>query len=110
MKTDITVFQPVGKLYQRTIVRGVNWQGKVAVNMDNDGGLKAADGVTVFIPQKTLNIKINSGDTIVKGIVDGEISLVRELYEAYADVITVMAVKYCESRSGRINHWEVTGK
>lgn len=110
MKTDITVFQNVGKSYKKTIVQGANWQGKVAVNTDNDGGLKAADGFTVFIPQNALSVRINSGDTIVKGIIDKEISLVRELHEAYDDVITVMAVKYCESHSGKLNHWEVTGK
>ncbi len=110
MKTDITVFQHIGKSYQRTVVYDVNWQGKIAVNVDSNGGLKAADGVTVFIPQTALSIKISNGDTIVKGIVDKEISLVRELHEAYDDTITVMAVKYCESHSGKLNHWEVTGK
>lgn len=110
MKTDITVFQAVGKAYKKTVVYGVQWQGKTAVSVDGNGGLKATDGVTLFIPEKALSTKINSGDVIVKGIVEKEISLVRELHEAYDDVVTVMSVKYCVCKSGRLNHWEVIGK
>lgn len=110
MKCDITVFQPSGKVYKRTVINDVQWQGKVAVNIDSSGGLKAADGVKIFIPIQNINIKINSGDVIVRGIIDRDISLVRKLHEAYDDVITVMAVRLCTSKSGRLDHFEVTGK
>ena len=110
MQCDITIFQPSGKNYNRTVINSVVWQGKVAVDVDTNGGLKAADGIKIFIPESSMNIQINSGDTVVQGVVDKEISLVRELHEAYDNVITVMAVKYCTSKSGRLNHWEVIGK
>lgn len=110
MRCDVTVFQPSGKNYNRIVINNVAWQGKVAVNVDTNGGLKAAGGITIFIPANAINIQINSGDTVVKGIVDKEISLVSELHEAYDNVITVMSVKYCTSKSGRLNHWEVIGK
>lgn len=99
--------------YQRTVVKGVNWQGKRNYSV-TDKGLLSADSVLIFISKDLKYIKpkaferlsdeerrnyytFQAGDKIVKGEIDFEITGVKPnnieyLENSYDDVINVISV------------------
>ncbi|EPY2302332.1 Uncharacterised protein [Clostridium sporogenes] len=110
--------------YQRTVVKGVNWQGKRNGTV-SDKGLLLADSALIFIdklnnyvsPKKFLKLSneerpnyftFTPGDKIVKGEVDFEITGVSpyrigDLDKTFDDVIDIKSVNPLS------NHIEVEG-
>lgn len=112
-------------MYQRTVIKGVNWQGKRNATI-TDKGLLLADSVLIFLdkldnyisPKRFAKLqhleRLNyftfaPGDKIVKGEVDFEIYGVKpysvaDLENEFDDVVNIMSARPL------INHWEVEGK
>ncbi|AVP61696.1 MULTISPECIES: DUF6751 family protein [Clostridium] len=110
--------------YQRTVIKGVNWQGKRNGTV-SDKGLLLADSALIFIdklnnyvsPKKFLKLSneerpnyftFTPGDKIVKGEVDFEITGVSpyrigDLDKTFDDVIDIKSVNPLS------NHIEVEG-
>lgn len=117
--------------YKRTYLNGVDWQGKQSVTV-SDKGLLSADSIQIFIPydvncskqyigpkaferlqdeERDLYFTFKSGDKIVKGIIDFELTGIKPnnadyLEKYYDDVINIISVVPCELT----RHWEVGGK
>lgn len=115
----------------KTHIRGVNWQGEQKVII-SDKGLVSADVVTVFIPftaecenkkyvkpkefikseDKSNIFTYNTGDKIVRGIVDFEVDgtkghTIKDLESTYDDVVNVISVITEDNGSSFMHHWEV---
>ena len=112
--------------YQRTVIRGVNWQGKRKAtssrNIQGANGLSSDDSVLIFVDNlpnfkksneflrlvdKTGYFTFAPGDKVVKGELDYEISTtntLKMLEQNYDDVLTILG---CDYLSG---HMEVEGK
>ncbi|NFH48837.1 hypothetical protein FC976_16820 [Clostridium sporogenes] len=110
--------------YQRTVVKGVNWQGKRNGTV-SDKGLLLADSTLIFIDKFDKYIspkrfaKLSSeerhnyftfsvGDKIVKGEVDFEVTgispyRISDLEKSFDDVIDIKSVSKLSS------HFEVEG-
>lgn len=130
---DITVYNKYYDLdsdtykYQRTVIKGVNWQGK-RNGAVSDKGLLLADSTLIFIdklsnyisPKKFAKLEPDErknyftfapGDKIVKGEVDFEITGIKpyrlvDLENEFDDVIDIISVVDCELT----RHWEIEGK
>ena len=111
--------------YQRTVIKGVNWQGKRNATV-TDKGLLIADSILIFIDKSDNYIsskqfaklsdieRVNyftfaMGDKIVKGVIDFEVTGVKpysiaNLENNFDDVVNIMSAR---ELSG---HWEVEGK
>lgn len=111
--------------YQRTIIKGVNWQGKRNATV-NDKGVLLADSILIFIDklenyvspkvfmrldgtERENHFTFASGDKIVKGEIDFEILglkpySIADLEKNYDDVVTIMSVRELSQ------HWEVEAK
>lgn len=129
--TDITIYnryydKSLGiDKYQRTVIKGVNWQGKRNAAV-SDKGVLLADSTLIFIDkldnyvspkrfkklsdeERPKHFTFNSnGDKIVKGEVDFEITGVKpfriaDLDNEFDDVITIKSVT---ELSG---HFEIEG-
>lgn len=110
--------------YQRTVIKGVNWQGKRNGTV-SDKGLLLADSTLIFIdkldnyvsPKRFLKLSnkerpnyftFSVGDKIVKGEVDFEITGIKpyriaDLEGEFDDVIDIKSVNPLS------NHFEVEG-
>lgn len=94
--------------YQRTVIKGVNCQGKRNATI-NEKGLLIADSTLIFIDKLSNYIspkrfyKLNdierpnyftfrAGDKIVKGEVDLEITRIADLEKEFDDVIDIKSV------------------
>ena len=110
--------------YQRTVIKGVNWQGKKHATV-SDKGLLLADSTLIFIdkldnyvsPKKFAKLSDSErvkyftfaiGDKIVKGDIDFEITglkpnRIADLESDYDDVIDIKSVSIMD------NHIEVEG-
>ena len=111
--------------YQRTVIKGVNWQGKRNATINNNG-LLLADSTLIFIdkldnyvsPKRFKKLSdterpnyftfASDGDKIVKGEVDFEVTGIKpcrisDLEETYDNVINIKSV------SELPNHFEVEG-
>lgn len=110
--------------YQRTVIKGVNWQGKRNGTV-NDKGLLLADSTLIFVdkldnyigPKKFAKLEslerdeyftFAPGDKIVKGEVEFEVVGIKpysiaDLENEFDDVITV------KSASQLSDHFEVEG-
>lgn len=111
--------------YQRTVIKGVNWQGKRNATI-NDKGLLLADSTLIFIdklnnyvsPKRFKKLSdversnyftfASDGDKIVKGEVTFEVTGIKpyriaDLEETYDDVINIKSVNPLS------NHFEVEG-
>lgn len=94
--------------YQRTVIKGVNWQGKRNATI-NEKVLLIADSTLIFIDKLSNYIspkrfyKLNdierpnyftfrAGDKIVKGEVDLEITRIADLEKEFDDVIDIKSV------------------
>lgn len=117
--------------YKRTYLYGVDWQGKQSVTV-SEKGLLSADSIQIFIPydvnyskqyigpkaferlsehEKDNYFTFKSGDKIVKGIIDFELTGIKPnnadyLEKNYDDVINIISVVDCELT----RHWEIGGK
>jgi len=129
--TDITIynryFDKATRLdkYQRTILYGVFWDERKAVNR-LQSGLEDADKVTIIIPftvaadkkyappkefekleDKTGYFTLQEGDRVVKGAIDfeitGKVSDLDKEYEAF----TIISVDTKDFGSLHMRHWEV---
>lgn len=111
--------------YQRTVIKGVNWQGKRNATV-SDKGLLLADSILIFIdklenyvsPKAFRRLDVTeranyftfaAGDKIVKGEIDFEVLGIKpysvaDLEKNYDDVVTIMSIR---ELSG---HWEVECK
>lgn len=126
--TDITIYNKYYDStsdidrYQRTVVRGVNWQGKRNGTV-TDKGLLLADSTLIFIdklsnyvsPKRFAKLSDDErqnyftfglGDKVVKGIVDFEITGVKpyriaDLENEFDDVVTILSIQELTG------HWEV---
>lgn len=111
--------------YQRTVIQGVNWQGKRNATV-SDKGLNREDSILIFMDkldnyvspkrfdmlseqERSNFFTLAVGDIIVKGIVNFEIigfkpNSVVDLERQFDDVVKVLGVqKWTE-------HWEVECK
>ncbi|MCI6278053.1 MAG: hypothetical protein MR639_15245 [Clostridium sp.] len=111
--------------YQRTIIRGVNWQGKRNATI-TDKGLNRDDSILIFIDKldnyvrpKRFNMLMDEdranyftfglNDIIVKGICDFDIKGIKpnsiaDLERQFDDVVNILGVQEWS------NHWEVECK
>lgn len=127
---DITIYNKYYDLasdvdrYQRTVIKGVNWQGKRNGTV-SDKGLLLADSTLIFIdkldnyvspkrfarltPEERLNhFTLDIGDKIVKGEVDFEVTGIKpfriaDLESEFDDVIDIKSVNPLS------NHFEIEG-
>lgn len=120
--SDITIynkyynFENDYDMYQRTVIKGVDWQGKraskVSNNISSSTGMVTDDKYLIFIdkldnyvsPKAFLKLseeeRVNyftlaTGDKIVKGEIDFEYSTkhtLKDLEQEYDDVVTVIGV------------------
>ncbi|MBD5642770.1 hypothetical protein HYH96_02525 [Clostridium botulinum] len=110
--------------YQRTVIEGVNWQGKRNGTV-SDKGLLLADSTLIFIdkldnyisPKRFLKLSdqerpnyftLNPGDKIVKGKVEFEVTDIKpyrlsDLENEFDDVINIKSVNPLS------NHFEIEG-
>ncbi|RXI55278.1 hypothetical protein DP122_05080 [Clostridium tetani] len=110
--------------YQRTVIKGVNWQSKRNGTV-SDKGLLLADSTLIFIdkldnyvsPKRFLKLSdserpnyftFTPGDKIVKGEVDFEVTGIKpyrlsDLENGFDDVIDIKSVNELAT------HWEVEG-
>jgi len=120
-------FNPTTRLdsYQRTILQGVFWDDKKAVNRIQSG-LQDADGVLIIIPfsvnsdkqyispkefekleDRTSYFTLREGDRVVRGAIDfeitGKVSDLDKQYEAF----TITSVDTKDFGSPHMRHWEV---
>ena len=128
---DITIYNKYFDIasgydkYQRTAIKGVDWQGKRNATV-SDKGLVLADSILIFLDKsdnyispkrfrKLSNVDridyftLSVGDKIVKGESDFEITGVKpnsiaDLENNFDDVVTILGITPCS------NHWEVEGK
>lgn len=114
--------------YQRTVLYGVFWDERKAVNR-LQSGFEDADEVTIVIPFRVATDKkyvvpkefekledkagyftLQEGDRVVKGAVDfeitGKVSDLDKEYEAY----TITSVDIKDFGSPHMRHWEVGAK
>lgn len=114
--------------YQRTVLKGVFWDEKKAVNTIQSG-LESADSVFIAIPFQVSSDKqylspkefekaedrskyftLQEGDRIVKGNIDFEIiSKVSDLDKEY-EAFTITSVDTKDFGSSHMRHWEVGAK
>ena len=127
---DITIYNKYYDLasdiyrYQRTVIRGVNWQGKRNGTV-SDKGLLLADSTLIFVdklenyisPKKFAKLQplerekyftFAPGDKIVKGEVDFEITGIKshsiaDLEKEFDDVIDIKSVNPLS------DHFEIEG-
>lgn len=105
--------------YQRTVIKGVNWQGKRNATV-TEKGLQLADSTLIFIdklpnyisPKRFAKLDdseranyftFRAGDKIVKGEVDLEITRAAELEKQFDDVVDIKSVTELP------HHFEVEG-
>ncbi len=114
--------------YQRTILYGVFWDERKAVNR-LQSGLEGADKVTIIIPftvatdkkyappkefekleDKAGYFTLQEGDRVIKGAIDfeitGKVSDLDKEYEAF----TIISVDTKDFGSFHMRHWEVGAK
>ena len=111
--------------YQRTVIKGVNWQGKRNATV-SDKGLNRDDSILIFIDkldkyvspkafkrltdeERNNHFTFAIGDKIFKGEIDFEITgrkpySIADLENNYDDVITILGITPWRE------HWEVEGK
>lgn len=98
-------------VFERTILQGVNWQGKKAVTVSGKG-VEMADVSTVYVPSKFDYVKIAEGDILVNGIANYELppKRIQDLHADFDETITVMSMIKYNIGSCRIRHREVSGQ
>lgn len=118
-------------VYYPTVISGVSWYLHTVTNIDNAGGLRAANQFTVRVPvdadfsgksyatpaafaaaaDPSQLFTLKAGDTLVHGVVEGAALGMRpaELHKLYDEVVTVLAVTD-NRRAPRGKHWKVVGK
>ena len=129
--SDITIYNKYYDIendvdkYQRTVIKGVNWQGKRNATV-TDKALNRADSILIFIDklpnyispkqfsrltneQRINYFTFSLGDKVVKGEVAFEVTGLRpnsiaDLENNYDDVVTIIGV------SNLSNHWEVESR
>lgn len=112
-------------MYQRTVIKNVNWNNKRNATV-SDKGLLMADSTRIIIgksdkyisPKKFRKLydaerinyfTLSVGDKVVKGEIDFEIAGIKpysvaDLESNYDDVVNIMSARELSS------HWEVEGK
>lgn len=129
--TDITIYNKyydkVNDVdrYQRTVIRGINWQGKRNATV-SDKGLNRDDSILIFVDkldnyvspkrfskltdqERNNYFTFSIGDIVVKGMCDFEVigrkpNSIADLERNYDDVVTVLGVQEWSE------HWEVECK
>lgn len=104
------VYDPASRLdrWTRKVIRNVNWHAKRKVSIGKNG-LNAANTFVVQIPVQSVpdGFEASVGDVIVKGILELDITQVKELspYERY----TITAVSDNRYGSLYLHHWRIEG-
>lgn len=129
--TDVTLYNKYYDndlgydLYQRTVIKDVNWQGKRNATVTNNG-LLMADSVLVIldkldnyispkqfaklsVDERIKHFTLGMADKIVKGQINFEITGVKpysiaNLESNFDDVVSIMSARPLS------DHWEVEGK
>lgn len=112
-------------VYHGTVLEGVSWYEQTVSNVTTDG-LKAANRVTVRIPESVLIDKyvsplyyakaddvtnlctLQTGDVIVKGALYASGMTPAQLHAEYKNVMTVLGVTD-NTNAPHGKHWKVTG-
>lgn len=112
-------------VYHGTVLSGVSWYEQSISNVTTEG-LKAANRVTVRIPEHVLSAKyvnplyyanapdvtglctLQKGDVIVKGALEASDMTPARLHAEYKDAMTVLGVTD-NTHAPRGKHWKVTG-
>ncbi len=114
-----------GFVYLPTVIAGCSWHRGQRVAIDPEGGLMAADEVTVRIPLDAEfsgreyvdpvawraggeGFTLQGGDIAVKGRVTGDGWTPAALKEAFAECFTVLGVSD-NTGAPRGGHWRLTG-
>lgn len=131
---DITIYNRYFDLetrldkYQRTVLKGVFWDEKKAVNTIQSG-LESADKVFIAIPfkvssnrrylspkefekaeDKSKYFTLQESDRVVRGAIDFEIDRkVSDLDKEY-EAFTITSVDTKDFGSPHMRHWEVSGR
>lgn len=126
---DITIYNKYfdkvdrSDAYKKTILYGVFWEDRKGSNVLKSG-LTNADAVTIFIPheshkttyQEPTAFKDNqngwtlqSGDIIVKGIIDGDFISVADLQKRFDHVHMITSVDNLDFGSINMRHFKVGG-
>jgi len=108
--------------YKRTVLSGVSWFARTQTTVSGDGGLLAANEVTLRIPGELCDgyvtpkeyqggagtWTLQPGDLIVKG--EGPEATMRpaDLQKAYPDMMTIVGTT--DNRGSRGAHIKVVGK
>lgn len=128
---DITLYNKYYDLasdtykYQRTVIKGVNWQGKRNATV-GDKGLNRDDSILIFIDkipgyvspkrfdmltneERTKYFTFSMNDIVVKGMCDFEITGIKpnsitDLKRQYDDVVNILGAQEWSE------HWEVECK
>lgn len=130
--SDITIYNKYvdsgEEMYQRTVVKDTEWENRAAANKLASGGSIKADTASIYIPfarnhgylapkawqdDRSGNWTLKTGDFIVKGEVDDEISSVftiSDLKSDYDDVVKITSVDTHDFGSLSMQHWEVNAK
>lgn len=98
--------------YTRSVITGVHWENRKAVNVITSG-LLDADSAVVFIPTYGRTVSIKPGDVLVKGQVSDAISpafTMTALRAKYPDVITVRSVDRFDYGAATMRHLKVSGQ
>ena len=114
--------------YQRTILYGVFWDERKAVNR-LQSGLEGADKVTIIIPftvatdkkyappkefekleDKAGYFTLQEGDRVVKGAIDFEITGKVSDLDKEVEAFTIISVDTKDFGSFHMRHWEVGAK
>ena len=134
---DITLYNKVydrdagASMYYRTVLKGVNWQDKTAIQ-PTDKGMVSADVAEIYIPfavetekqfrkpknfvqetGKTGFFTIEAGDLVIRGTVENELTRAKDeerLKNAYDDVRTIAVVETNDNGSPEMQHWKVTAE
>lgn len=134
---DITLYNKVydrdagASMYYRTVLKGVNWQNKTAIQ-PTDKGMVSADVAEIYIPfavetekqfrkpknfvqetEKTGFFTIEAGDLVIRGTVENELTSAKDeerLKNAYDDVRTIAVVETNDNGSSEMQHWKVTAE
>lgn len=112
--------------YQRSEIKGVNWQGAKAVYLSGVGLVKS-DIATIRIPlarganyvmpiawqaltTKTGKWTLQAGDVVVRGIVTDAISdsfTITALRAKYDNALMITAVDSLDQGSANMQHWQI---
>jgi len=126
---NITLFNKYvsdrSEFYISTQIERVTWEDRKAVNKLSSGGDIKADAAYIYIPKargldyltpklwlenKTSNWTLQSGDIVVRGLIEDEITsafTISDLKKKYDFVLTINSVDLYDNASLVVAHWKI---